>query len=295
MERRQLEYFLAVVQHGGVNRAAAHLHVSQPTISTALRRLERELGGLLFERTQGRFILTAAGHALVEPAQQVVRDFTNAVESTREVLGLGGGHLDICAIPAVGTGWLTRVVAAFRRRYPDVGIRVHPQTDDQAIATGVRSGRYNLGLAVSATSASGLVTRQVGYQDLQAVLPPGSAKGGEPVRIEELAAMDLVTLHGDGSRSRRWFEQELAKRGLRPRVPVELGSIEGILPLVTAGAGYALWWTPMADLTIGSCVVRPIRPRCRRPIVLMLRPGSLPPATTALLETADSLPAAGPS
>ncbi len=50
MERRQLEYFLAVVEHGGFTAAATALHVAQPSLSHAIRSLEREFGGRLFHR-----------------------------------------------------------------------------------------------------------------------------------------------------------------------------------------------------------------------------------------------------
>lgn len=284
VERRQLEYFLAVVEHGGVTRASAHLHVSQPTISAAIRRLEAELGGQLFERAPAGLILTAAGRALLEPARQVVRDFAVAAESTRAALGLRGGRLEICAVPAVSAGWLPPVIAAFRRAHPEVDIVVRSETDDQLIADGVRSGRDNVGLAVSAGSDAGLVTRQVGHQDLHAIFPPGSGRAGEPIDLDELADHDLVTWHR--STARRWLEAELGKRGLRMRTPVELGSVDGVLPLISEGEGYGLWWTPMSPAMVGACVLRPIRPRHRRPIVLVLRVGPLPPATHAFLTAA---------
>lgn len=286
MERRQLEYFLAVVECGGVTRAATHLHVSQPTISAALHRLERELGGLLFERLPGKFVLTAAGRALVEPANQVIRDFNVAADTAREVLGLGGGHLDICAVPAVAAGWLPPVLATFHAAYPEIGVRVYPETDSQVVADKVRSGLYDLGLAGPSSIDSDLVTHKVGHQDLHAVLPPGTDNGGQPIHVEQLARMDLVTLHGGRSRSRRWLEEELAKRGRRPRIAIELGSVEAIPSLVNAGVGYALWWTPMLVTMVGSCVLRPVRPAFRREFFLLVRRGPLTPAANAFVDAA---------
>ena len=65
MDTRQLRYFLAVVDAGSVHRAAEQLYVAQPSVSQALRALERDLGSLLFHRTGRRLILTAAGRALI--------------------------------------------------------------------------------------------------------------------------------------------------------------------------------------------------------------------------------------
>ena len=92
MERRQLEYFIAVVEHGGFTAAALALHVAQPSLSHAIRALEREFGGSLFHRLPHGVVLTAAGEALVRPAQQVLRDLSTAGSLVREVLGLEGGR-----------------------------------------------------------------------------------------------------------------------------------------------------------------------------------------------------------
>ncbi|TQJ39125.1 LysR family transcriptional regulator [Arthrobacter sp. SLBN-112] len=284
MERRQLEYFLAVAEHESATAAAAQLHVAQPTISVALRSLEKEFGGQLFERTSIGLALTAAGLALLEPARQVLRDFAVAQESVRDVLGLAAGHLDIVAVPAVAAGWLLEALVGFRRAYPQVGVRVYPETDDNAIAAEVRSGRYNLGLTVSSPVTGQLTSQQVGTQRLNALLPPGSSDASEPIGVDELAAMSLVTMHPSLSTSRRWLETQLNQRGTSPNIRIELGSTEGIMPLVTAGAGYALWWTPMMGSDIGECVLRPILPSLERPIIMSHRSGALSPATEAFLK-----------
>jgi DNA-binding transcriptional LysR family regulator len=63
VDARQLEYFLAVVDHGGVNRAAAALYLAQPSLSQSIRALERDLGHQLFHRVGRRLVLTDAGQA----------------------------------------------------------------------------------------------------------------------------------------------------------------------------------------------------------------------------------------
>lgn len=288
MDKRQLEYFLAVVQHENVSRAASYLHVSQPTVSVAIRGLEKEVGGALFERTPTGLIVTPAGQALIEPARRTVRDFEVALECTRDALGLAGGHLHIGTVPAVQAGWLTDVLAQFREAYPEVAIRVVADADDRVIAEGVRTGQFNLGLTVSESAVSGLSRSRVGTQQVAALLPPGSEKGGEAIDIDVLATMDLITMPREKSTARRWFEQVLQTRSTRPRTCIETSSIDGLLPLVTAGAGYALWWTPMAAAMVGQCVLRPIEPRLERPIYLVFRNGPHPPSTRAFMDVAGA-------
>src|SRR5690348_10161914 len=98
MDSRQLEYFLAVVDHGGMSAAAAALHLSQPSLSQAIRGLERDLGVPLFHRVGRRVVPSAAGEALVPPARQVLRDLRTARASVDAVRGLDGGRLDIATL-----------------------------------------------------------------------------------------------------------------------------------------------------------------------------------------------------
>ena len=68
MELRQLQYAVAVIDHGGFTRAAAAMYVSQPSLSQGVANLESELGTPLFHRVGRRVVLTAAGQAFAEPA-----------------------------------------------------------------------------------------------------------------------------------------------------------------------------------------------------------------------------------
>jgi DNA-binding transcriptional LysR family regulator len=74
VDARQLEYFLAIVDHDVFGRAAQQLHVSQPSLSQAVAALERDLGVLLFHRINRGVVISAAGSELIEPARQVLRD-----------------------------------------------------------------------------------------------------------------------------------------------------------------------------------------------------------------------------
>ena len=74
MELRQLRYFVAIVDHGSLSRAALILHVAQPALTQQLRQLEEELGVALVERAPRKVMLTAAGHDVVQRARRIVGD-----------------------------------------------------------------------------------------------------------------------------------------------------------------------------------------------------------------------------
>ena len=146
MDLRQLEYVVAIVDHGGFTRAANALHVSQPSLSQGVRNLETELGVELFHRLGRKVVLSAAGEALVEPARQVLRDVQTARASVAAVSGLVAGYLDVVALPTLAAEPLARLIGAFRGQHADVVVRVAEPEDTGALAQLIRSGRSEVGL-----------------------------------------------------------------------------------------------------------------------------------------------------
>src|SRR6266852_1752732 len=147
MELRQLEYAVAVIDHGGFTRAAAALYVSQPSLSQGVANLETELGTALFHRVGRKVILTAAGEAFAEPARQLLRDARTIRETVEAVSGLRAGSLDLVALPTLAVEPAARLVAAFRRAYAQVAVRLVEPEDVDALLSLVRDGRCELGLA----------------------------------------------------------------------------------------------------------------------------------------------------
>uniref|UniRef100_UPI003221EDC7 LysR family transcriptional regulator n=1 Tax=Intrasporangium sp. TaxID=1925024 RepID=UPI003221EDC7 len=124
MERRHVEYFLAVVEHGSFTAAAAALYLAQPSLSQAIRELERELGAPLFVRLHRGVRLTAAGTALVLPARQVMRTLSTARAAVQDVVGVRAGKLDLAMLPALIGDPLAPVISAFRTAAPGVTLTI---------------------------------------------------------------------------------------------------------------------------------------------------------------------------
>ncbi|HEY1174767.1 MAG TPA: LysR family transcriptional regulator, partial [Phytomonospora sp.] len=122
MDVRQLEYFLAVVDNGGFNRAARTLFLAQPSLSQAIRTLERDLGGRLFHRIGRRVVLTEAGEALVEPARRAVRALAVARASVDAVRGLRSGEVTIASMPSPAVEPLSSMILAYTERHPAVRV-----------------------------------------------------------------------------------------------------------------------------------------------------------------------------
>ena len=174
MEIRQVEYALAVVDHGGFTRAAAALHVSQPSLSQGVAKLEAELGLPLFHRLGRRVTLTAAGDAFLDPARRLLRDADVAARSVAAVKGLEVGRLDLVALPTLAVEPAARLVGQFRRRFPAIDVRLTEPEDADAVLALVRDGRCEVGLA-ELPAPDDLVSTELAVQEILAVCPPGPA------------------------------------------------------------------------------------------------------------------------
>src|SRR5260370_14937079 len=124
MALHQIGYFLAVVDHNGINAAASTLDLPQPTISGSIRALERDLGVPLLHRVGRGMVLTSAGHSLVGPARRMLRDVVTAESSLVDAAGRPRGRLDIATMPPLAVDPVARLVGAFRREYPGVAVRI---------------------------------------------------------------------------------------------------------------------------------------------------------------------------
>jgi len=247
MDRRQLEYFLAVAGHGSFTSAAAALRVAQPSLSYMIRTLERELGTALFHRLGRGVKLTPEGEALVVSAQQVLRAFGSAQASVRRVSGLQAGRLDIVTITTLAVDPLARFVGEFRRAYPGIDVRIEDPGHAAAVTEMVRIGECELGLADFSTPSVGLRALELREQEILAVLPADAELApDQALNIADVAALDLITTQ-PGTTTRTLLEQSLAGAGIPLRIAVETPHRAAIVPLVLAGAGAALLPRPMAE------------------------------------------------
>ena len=287
MDLRQIEYAVAVVDHGGFTKAAAAMFVAQPSLSQSIRRLEAELGAPLFVREGRQTRLSDAGVAFLGPARRLLRDATTVRGVMSAHVGLETGWLDIVAIPTLVADPLAGFIGRFRRRYPGVSVRVAEPRNSRELIDMVRDGRCEVGLTESADAVEGLDQLRLSRQRLLAVLPPGS-KFERVGRLElaELAELPLI-LTPPGSSMRGFVEDAFASLGAVVRVAVETSHREAIVPLVLSGAGATVLPEPMArDARSRGATVLTLRPALSRTLRLVHPGAGMSPAAVAFVALA---------
>jgi LysR family carnitine catabolism transcriptional activator len=287
MDLRQLEYVVGIVDEGSFTRAAAVLHVAQPSLSQGVARLEAELGVPLFHRLGRRVSLTAAGEAFVGPARHVLRDVAVLGASVRAVAGVEAGRLDLVSLPTLAADPLAPIVGAFRQAHPGVAVRVTEPERADAVVARVRDGRAEVGLAELPVAGADIVATPLLEQELVAILGPGDPR--TVIGVRELAAGPLLT-SPEGTSTRRLLTEAFAAADVEASIAVETEQREAIVPLVVAGAGVAVVPPGVARAAgrLGATVAR-LRPSLQRTIGIIVRAAPLSPAAQQFRDLALEL------
>src|SRR6516165_86430 len=152
MEMHQLRYFVAVAQTCSFSRAAERCHVSQPSLSQQIQKLERGLKQQLFERLGRRVVLTDAGRLLLDRAMAIL----SAVEDAERRLqddDEKGGKLAIGAIPTIAPYLLPLLLRTYLKRHPHVDLTVHEDVTGQLLGA-VAAGDLDLALVACRSTMS---------------------------------------------------------------------------------------------------------------------------------------------
>ncbi len=241
MQLEQLRYFLAVARHLSFTRAAESLPLSQPSLTNQIRKLERELGVALFERTTRKVHLTPAGEDFVRAAQQILNLVETAELEMHEFSGLKRGRVLLGTIPTVGAFSLPPLLAGFRRGFPGIELAIQEEGSDVLLQL-LLEETIDLAIITAAEAhPSGAIERRCLVVDEMVVLLPPShgLAGREVVSLAELRDEQFV-LFKPGYGLRRIVLDACSEAGFSPRIAFETSQRETIYGMVQEGLGITL-------------------------------------------------------
>jgi DNA-binding transcriptional LysR family regulator len=262
MEIRWLEAFVAVAEELHFGRAANRLQMAQSPLSQTIRRLERELGVTLFDRSTRSVALTPAGEALLPHAHRVFEELELARQATRAVSGVFYGTVSIGFSGALNHRTLPPLTRAVRQRYPEVALKLVGRVMTRDGVAQIEQGALDLAFVSLPLDPSPLVrTRLVGREPLGIALPVDHPLATEAeVDLVDLAADGFITTPAAlGSGLQETGLRACVDAGFRPRVVQEITDPFMILTLVAAGVGVALMPAEVAELMPSGAVYRPLR------------------------------------
>ena len=284
----QLRAFLAVIQGGSVTAAADALVVTQPSVSSALAGLGRELGCELFERAGRGIRLTEAGAAFAPYATDVIGLLERGAEAVREAEATTGRRLRLAAVTTAAESFVPPLMRSFIAEHPDVELSL--DVGNRAYVFG-RVMAHDADVAVSGTPASDerLLAKPLWDNEIACITARDDplAAGG-PVPASALADRPWL-LRERGSGTRALVEQFLANRELAPRT-LTLGSNGAIRQAVRAGLGVSLLSRASVEGDLAFGWLAEIRLRDGVParpwFVVQSAIGPVPPVVAAFVEFA---------
>ena len=238
MTLQQLRYFLAAAERASFSAAAEELHMAQPSLSDQVRRLEAELGVPLFVRAGRRLELTEAGRLLRPNAERTLAAAEEAAASVRDVRGLTGGTVSFGTFSSAHHYLLAGLIEDFRRRHPQVRIRVIGQNSAE-VADEVREGRLEAGLVALPIDDRGLDVTPALQEQLHYV-SSDEARTAEPLSIEQIAAAPLILYDarwGPEDPTRRQLAGRAQRAGVVLEPDIEVEYITAALELAARGVG----------------------------------------------------------
>lgn len=282
MELRQLQYFLVVADELHFGRAAEMLNMSQPPLTVAIKKLERELSVQLFERTTRSVKLTSAGQLFRDSLAPVLADLDRVIAEVSEVNTGLRGKLSVGFVSSASYTVIPEAVALFRARRPQVELLLRPVTTDEQVDLLVE-GNLDVGILRDPTRLPGMDMEQIHTEPLVLALPASHPLTNlDVVAVEDIAGEDFVLYpykHMSGFFS---VVHSLFDGYEQPRIVEQAIHQETILGLVAAGLGMSILPESVSRFQMPSVAFRPIATHPQSS--LYMARGSANPAAAAFME-----------
>ena len=259
MDLHQLEQFLAVADAGTFTRAAGKLCRTQPAISQSIKKLEEEVGVLLFARDLHDVTLTEAGQRLAGYARRLLRLRDEATQSLDELKSLSAGRLSIAAHEIAALYLLPRLLHSYLRQFPDIRIGVYRSSLDD-VPRQVLDRQVDVGFVTHEPMFKELQTVHICSDEMVLVAAPRhpfAKRAG--LRVEDLGEERFVLHHvctSTAAKITRLFEEH----GTPFRICAELWSFENIKEFVQQDFGVSIvpMITVRRELAAGTLIRIPV-------------------------------------
>jgi LysR family hydrogen peroxide-inducible transcriptional activator len=258
----QLEYLLAVNQERHFGKAAQTCHVSQPSLSAQIQKLEEELGMVIFDRSRKPVLVTEAGKDIVEQAATILREHKKlqAIADAKSVEPKG--DFELAVIPTLAPYVIPIFIGAFAEQYPGVNLVVHEQKTDDIIKL-LDHDELDAGLLVTPLKVDTLIERHLYYEAFYCYLNLNhSLQEKEQICEKDLDCGDLWLLSEGHCFRNQMLRICTASQDqcVYPNIRFESGSLETLIKLVNTNSGFTLLPQMAVDEMSGAEVKAHIKP-----------------------------------
>ena len=257
MELKQLECFLAVSKLKSFTRAAEQVYISQPSVTTAIRRLEDELGIILFERNKKQAVLTPEGKIFYDHITIVMDDVSKATQIAAELKNLNCGIINLGISSITSLSITSFLLSKFRTIYPSLKINFIEE-GSYSIKKMLAEDRIDLGFVIIDDDMDSFDFVNLGSQELVVYLPQfHRLKNADSILLSALKN-ELFIMPKENCSMHKFLNMELAKQNVVPHVSFETNYIQMIKHLIISGSGTAI--LPQGTLQTSAIHSIPLMP-----------------------------------
>lgn len=239
MNLRDLRYLLALAEHRHFGRAAAASFVSQPTLSTQIRKLEEELGVSLVERAPRRVMLTPIGRDIAERARKVIAEVEQMTEIARRSQDPEAGTVRLGLFPTIAPYLLPHVLPGLREHFPRLELLLVEEKTDQILAR-LRDGRLDAGILAMPVHDEQLHAEPLFDEPFVLAVPRSHAMASKTsLQMRELDGQHLLLLE-EGHCLRDQALDVCHMTGADERNGFRATSLETLRQMVASGVGITL-------------------------------------------------------
>lgn len=271
MELRQLRYFVAIVDHGSLSRAAQVLHVAQPALTQQLRQLEEELGAQLLHRSAHGVLSTDAGKVFYEHAQAILKQVADARSAVTQLTTRPSGSVTLGLPHSISGALALPLLTAARTTYPEITLQLTEEISG-SLTEQLKSGRLNLAVLFDDGQLGGFEAMPLVEEDLMYICRSASNWVPEEASVTLGAALSSpLILPAQQHGVRPLIEQVAANAGLALVNIIEINSIAILKSALLADMGATLLpLAPLrAEIESGALVATPVHsPPIQRRVTL---------------------------
>lgn len=234
-----MKFFLGVAACESFTKAAEQLHIAQPALSIAIKKLEEELDVLLFNRRDRKISLTAEGEALLLHAQGILQGVSNAKQAIADLRGLLKGEVRVGLTPMLSSFFFPKIISSFKLSHP--GLKISISGDSAwSIQRKIESGELDIGV-IAGEVPTGLDSHHLLREEIVACVYPGHPFAGrKKVALRDLLGEPLIH-YKEGYHLRELIDELCAREGITPAVVAESNLYSLIRSLVKEKLGLAFF------------------------------------------------------
>lgn len=230
----QLEYFIAVVKYNNFTQAAKFLHISQPSLTATIKKLENNLGYDLLTRTTKDIKITEKGIQFYNYAVKLVQEYHQTMEKMHDLKMSEAPKIKLSILEST-TQWVSQIIALHRQQYMSQNYLISELHNQNDILDHLLNFEEHLALSNEKISHEAIQSTPL-YEESYILLAPKNTFNQQYITINDLP----LILPKKGSQVRQHLDDYFKRMNLRPDIVLEVDRFEAATNFVHKGLGYAI-------------------------------------------------------